>query len=60
MFIRPEELRARLEALGFAVGPVAGLGPCGVNRRLDVVFRALPSVSIMYMGHARKPPAAEG
>jgi hypothetical protein len=51
-FIRPSELRARLSVRGLAVGPLVGLGPRGINRRLDFTFGRLPSVQIMYMGHA--------
>lgn len=51
-FIRPAELQAKLTARGFDVGPFAGLGPCGINRRGDFTFAKLPSVQIMYMGHA--------
>jgi 2-polyprenyl-6-hydroxyphenyl methylase/3-demethylubiquinone-9 3-methyltransferase len=47
-----------LAARGFDVGPFVGLGPRGLNRRLDFTFGRLPSVSILYMGHARlRPPA---
>ncbi len=52
-FIRPAELSAKLKTRGFDVGPFVGLGPCGIDRRLDFTFGRLPSVQIMYMGHAR-------
>lgn len=52
-FIRPSELQSKLEKRGFVVSPPVGLGPCGINRRLDFTFGRLPSVQIMYMGHAR-------
>ena len=51
-FIRPAELSAKLEARGLSVGSLVGLGPRGLNRRLDFTFGRLPSVQIMYMGHA--------
>ena len=51
-FIRPSELRSKLDARGFEVGPLVGLGPRGINRKLDFTFGTLPSLSIMYMGHA--------
>jgi 2-polyprenyl-6-hydroxyphenyl methylase/3-demethylubiquinone-9 3-methyltransferase len=51
-FIRPSELQAKLSERGLAVGPLVGLGPRGINRRLDFTFGKLPSVQIMYMGHA--------
>ncbi|PWR03610.1 3-demethylubiquinone-9 3-O-methyltransferase [Meridianimarinicoccus roseus] len=55
MFIKPGELRAALEARGFGVGPMTGLGPRGVNRRGDPVFGRLPGTALLYMGTARKP-----
>lgn len=51
-FIRPAELVTKLRARGFTVSDFAGLGPHGLNSKLDFVFGALPSTSIMYMGHA--------
>jgi 2-polyprenyl-6-hydroxyphenyl methylase/3-demethylubiquinone-9 3-methyltransferase len=51
-FIKPAELSARLAQRGFDVGPLVGLGPRGLDRRLDFTFGRLPSVQIMYMGHA--------
>ena len=41
-----------LAARGFTVSDFAGLGPRGLNRKLDFVFGLLPSTSIMYMGQA--------
>ena len=52
MFIRPEELRELLEREGFRVGRVVGLGPRGVNARLDLSFGRVPSAAIIYMGMA--------
>ena len=52
-FIRPAELQEKLTARGFDVGPLVGLAPVGLNRRLDFTFGRFPSVHIMYMGHAR-------
>jgi 2-polyprenyl-6-hydroxyphenyl methylase / 3-demethylubiquinone-9 3-methyltransferase len=52
-FIRPAELQEKLTARGFDVGPLIGLAPVGINRRLDFTFGRFPSVQIMYMGHAR-------
>ncbi|MFO7561528.1 MAG: bifunctional 2-polyprenyl-6-hydroxyphenol methylase/3-demethylubiquinol 3-O-methyltransferase UbiG [Enhygromyxa sp.] len=51
-FIKPAELSAMLAERGFEVGPLVGLGPRGLDRRLDFTFGRLPSVQIMYMGHA--------
>jgi 2-polyprenyl-6-hydroxyphenyl methylase/3-demethylubiquinone-9 3-methyltransferase len=54
LFIRPEELRAKLEQQGFVVGtPLGGIGPRGLDRRLDVTFGAWPTTAITYIGHAR-------
>jgi len=52
-FIRPSELKALLEARGFTVGRMAGLGPRGLDRRLDVTFGPVPSTAVLYIGHAR-------
>ncbi len=52
-FIRPAELRDALRRHGFVVGPMAGLGPRGVDRRLDITFGYVPSTAILYIGHAR-------
>ena len=52
-FITPAELDAKLKERGFANRAVAGLGPRGINRHLDIAFGRLPSTRIMYMGHAR-------
>jgi 2-polyprenyl-6-hydroxyphenyl methylase/3-demethylubiquinone-9 3-methyltransferase len=51
-FIRPSELRVKLRDRGLTVGPFVGLGPRGINRHFDFTFGQLPSVQIMYMGHA--------
>lgn len=53
MFIRPEELRRKLEAAGFNAGRFAGMGPRGLNRRLDFTFGFLPTLEIQYLGQAR-------
>ena len=52
-FITPSELAAKLGARGLSVGPIVGFGPCGLDRRLDFIFGRLPTVQIMYLGHAR-------
>jgi len=52
-FLKPSELAAKLVARGLCVGPLVGLGPRGLDRRLDFTFGRLPSVRIMYAGHAR-------
>lgn len=55
MFIKPAELRAAMHAAGLEPGKFTGLGPRGVNRRLDLTFGPLPMTAILYMGTARKP-----
>jgi 2-polyprenyl-6-hydroxyphenyl methylase/3-demethylubiquinone-9 3-methyltransferase len=60
MFIRPRELRAAMEGAGLQPGPMTGLGPTGVDRRLDLTFGPLPLTAILYMGLARKPDPATG
>jgi 2-polyprenyl-6-hydroxyphenyl methylase / 3-demethylubiquinone-9 3-methyltransferase len=58
MFIRPAELRHALQGAGLVPGPMTGLGPRGVNRRLDLTFGPLPLTGIIYLGLARKPGLA--
>ncbi len=53
-FIRPAELRRLLERQSFSVGRMAGLGPRGLDRRLDIIFGRVPTTAILYAGHARK------
>ena len=55
MFIKPKELRAAFQGVGLVPGPITGLGPRGLNRRLDLTFGPLPSTAILYMGIACKP-----
>ena len=54
-FIRPSELRTGLEREGFTVGPLRGLGPIGLDRRLDFRFGTTPFTGIIYIGHAHAP-----
>ena len=54
-FIKPAELRAAMQGAGLVSGPFTGLGPRGINRRLDLTFGPLPLTAILYMGTARKP-----
>lgn len=56
MFIKPAELKASLQSGGFDVGRFTGLGPRGLNGRLDFTFGRLPGMQVIYMGTARKPP----
>lgn len=53
-FIRPHELEVMLTARGFGGCNFAGLGPVGFDRKLDFIFGRLPTLSIMYMGHAER------
>lgn len=55
MFITPRELRHAMQGAGLVPGPITGLGPRGINRRLDLTFGPLPLTAILYMGLARKP-----
>lgn len=55
MFIRPAELCAAMQQAGLVPGATTGLGPRGVNRRLDLVFGPMPLTTILYMGVAQKP-----
>jgi len=55
MFIRPTELRAAMRRAGLVPGAITGLGPRGLNKRLDFVFGPLPLTAILYMGIAQKP-----
>ncbi|MFN2307702.1 MAG: bifunctional 2-polyprenyl-6-hydroxyphenol methylase/3-demethylubiquinol 3-O-methyltransferase UbiG [Paracoccaceae bacterium] len=60
MFIKPRELRAAMQGAGLLPGAFTGLGPRGINRRLDLTFGRLPLQTVLYMGVARKPdPAPE-
>ena len=51
--IRPNELTKLLRRQGFTVGPMTGLGPRGLNHKLDITFGRVPSNAILYLGHAR-------
>jgi 2-polyprenyl-6-hydroxyphenyl methylase/3-demethylubiquinone-9 3-methyltransferase len=55
MFIKPEELNARLIEAGLTPGPQTGLGPRGINRRGDFTFGPLPLKTVIYLGYADKP-----
>jgi len=54
-FITPRELTKAMANGGLVPGPVTGLGPRGVNRRLDPTFGPVPLTAILYMGIAHKP-----
>jgi ubiquinone biosynthesis O-methyltransferase len=59
-FITPAELDAKLAERGFADRAFAGLGPRGIDRRLDIAFGPLPGTAIMYLGQARLTPTDAG
>ncbi len=52
MFLRPGELAAALGRAGLAPGERTGLGPRGLDRRLDPTFGPLPFTTLIYMGYA--------
>jgi 2-polyprenyl-6-hydroxyphenyl methylase/3-demethylubiquinone-9 3-methyltransferase len=58
MFIKPSELRTAMAKAGLVCGAQTGLGPRGINSRLDLTFGPLPFKTIIYMGMARLSTAA--
>lgn len=52
MFITPDELDAAMRRAGLSPGERTGLGPRGLDRRLDPTFGPLPFTTIIYMGYA--------
>ena len=58
MFITPAEPRAAMQGAGLVPGATTGLGPRGLNRRMDLTFGPLPLTAILYIGVARKPACA--
>ncbi|MEO1775163.1 MAG: bifunctional 2-polyprenyl-6-hydroxyphenol methylase/3-demethylubiquinol 3-O-methyltransferase UbiG [Pseudomonadota bacterium] len=52
LFIKPAELEAMLRETGFDPRPMRGLGPTGINRRLDFTFGITPFTGIVYIGTA--------
>ena len=53
LFIKPGELRGQLSERGFEDIRLAGLGPKGLNHRLDLTFGQVPTTLVQYMGGAR-------
>ena len=53
-FIRPSEMKSELHGRGFNDVRFVGLGPVGLNRRMDLVFGRLPTTLVQYMGCARR------
>lgn len=56
LFITPRRLERGLRDVGLEPGDSRGLGPRGLDRRLDLTFGPLPGRFVLYMGVARKPP----
>jgi 2-polyprenyl-6-hydroxyphenyl methylase/3-demethylubiquinone-9 3-methyltransferase len=54
LYIKPEELRTAMTAAGLELGPFTGLGPRGINKKLDLTFGPIPLTAILYMGTARQ------
>src|SRR5262245_36275354 len=51
LFIRPEELRAKLEQRNLIMAAdLGGIGPRGLNRRFDVTFGPWPTTAITFIG----------
>lgn len=50
MFIKPTEMKELFEESDLAIGPSAGLGPRGLDRKLDFTFGPVPFKTIQYMG----------
>jgi hypothetical protein len=57
MFIKLAELRAAMQRAGLVPGATSGLGPRGVNRRLDLVVGPLLLLAVLCKGIAQKPAA---
>ena len=57
-FIKPRELRAAMRQAGLTPGKFTGLGPRGLNRRMDLTFGPLPFTAVQFMGLARKQGTA--
>ncbi|MEM0900805.1 MAG: bifunctional 2-polyprenyl-6-hydroxyphenol methylase/3-demethylubiquinol 3-O-methyltransferase UbiG [Pseudomonadota bacterium] len=54
MFIKPAELKRHFGDHGLKAGKITGLGPAGINGKLDFTFGTLPMTAILYIGHAKK------
>jgi ubiquinone biosynthesis O-methyltransferase len=54
MFIRPDELAAKLRLRHFVPARMSGLGPRGIDARGDATFGLLKSMSLQYVGYAIK------
>ena len=54
LFIKLRELREMFAANGLQAIDFAGLGPIGVDRKLDIRFGKVPTTLVQYMGAAKK------
>lgn len=54
LFITPTELCGIFENTGLIPEAMVGLGPTGLDKRLDLTFGRLPFTGILYMGLARR------
>lgn len=54
LFIKPGELRKMFAETGLQTVNFAGLGPVGIDRKLDIRFGKVPLTLVQYMGVARK------
>lgn len=52
MFIPPNHLRQLLTDRGFSNIQMSGFGPRGINKNFDVTFGRMPTLTVMYIGHA--------
>lgn len=52
LFLKPASLAAALRRAGLEPGETTGLGPRGLDRRLDPTFGPLPFTTVIYMGYA--------
>jgi len=59
LFIKPDELRTKLDVLGFEVGSIDGLGPTGLTRGGDFTFGSVPTTAVIYIGAAQLRPNIE-
>ena len=60
LFIKPAELRVILKRAGLVPEAIEGLGPTGLDSRLDLTFGRVPYTGMLYMGLARREAAAAG
>lgn len=54
LFVSPDRLSQLMRASGLKLQSLAGMGPVGLDRRLDFNFGLIPTTAIMYVGHATR------